>query len=306
MSCRLFRVPPEGGRTGSWPMRKTTPRNAPCEALRILSLAELQSGMNGLIAIERHYLSPVAFHAWLERLYPDHWSIAPDVFNKKKIEFFATYSLLRIDEATSFLDAAGGKYSYAGRLRPGQNTFVQDLNFDSIAKASIGKNTTYIEASIATLPFADGSVDAIACHHSFEHLRNDIDTRFIEDLQRVLSPNGRAAILPIFIADRFAEISNDPAFSDWDSETSVHIYDPAEALPGGKRSGHYARVYSCAAFKSRVLDKIDRTRHEVRLLELMMGNEVVPDAALISHSSKSPLNVPYRLLMIEKRTSRSG
>jgi ubiquinone/menaquinone biosynthesis C-methylase UbiE len=49
-----------------------------------------------------------------------------------------------------------------------------------------------VKADICNLPFADNSYDVILCNHVLEHIPND--TKAMQELYRVLKPNGMAIL----------------------------------------------------------------------------------------------------------------
>ncbi len=51
-------------------------------------------------------------------------------------------------------------------------------------------NLTYLQASLAALPFASGSFDVVISFETIEHVSADLHNKFLEEILRVLSPDG--------------------------------------------------------------------------------------------------------------------
>lgn len=116
----------------------------------------------------------------------------------------------------------------------------------------------------------------------------------------MLSVGGRAVIVPLFISSEYVEMTNLECFDNWDKGAdSQRVFDPTSTLPG-KKSGNYARVYSPASFRQRVLEHIDLTRFSVRIVESTLGNAPIPNPRTYSKHKVSNFNFPYRALVIER------
>ena len=51
-------------------------------------------------------------------------------------------------------------------------------------------NVHLVEADAGRLPFGAGSFDAVTCSHAFYELRGETQSRALEEILRVLTPNG--------------------------------------------------------------------------------------------------------------------
>jgi hypothetical protein len=121
-----------------------------------------------------------------------------------------------------------------------RNVYRQDLIFPP------GINGDRIGGSAAALPLANGSVDAMTLHCSFEHFEGDADTGFIREVGRVLKPGGRVCIVPLYLGE-YAFIMSDPA---WGYGIKADPGLPVHFFPRwGERHG---RFYSVSTFQERV------------------------------------------------------
>lgn len=251
------------------------------------------------IAVRYEDLRRSDYVEFLERYVPDHGSIAKATDHKKKLEMYISFHHLRFGPSARFLDAAGGGFSYAGTVEAAER-YLQDLEIRNSVKQRVGSATTYIEDSLSNIPLPDGSLDAISCHHAFEHFQGTADMDFIDEVQRVLAVGGRAAIVPLFLSIDHVEMTNLPTFDNWSGDDdAIRIIDTTATLPG-KKSGNYARVYHPRAFRRRVLDRIDLRRFAVEIVEHTLEGAPVPDPKVYDRAKVSNFNFPYRALVIER------
>jgi ubiquinone/menaquinone biosynthesis C-methylase UbiE len=241
-----------------------------------------------------------AYEQFLSDILPSHASISANVDHKKKLELFISYSLLNIHPSSTFLDAAGGGFSYAGHLSCAKS-YLQDLEIRDSVRRRIGDGVTYVEASMSNIPLDDSSVDAISCHHAFEHFQGTADTDFIKEAQRILRPGGALVIVPIFLSRAHVELTNVSEFTNWSAPEKVRLYDPGATLPGTK-SGSFARVYDLEAFKDRVLAHIDSRQMTMEIIEPTMGGISLPDPRNYVAHKISNFNFPYRAFRMTKKT----
>ncbi|MEB3983905.1 class I SAM-dependent methyltransferase [Mycobacterium sp. 663a-19] len=99
-----------------------------------------------------------------------------------------------IVEAASVLDLGCGTGAMAGSFRP--ETYVGvDLNADYVARARATKSRYRFEvADGRSLPFADGSFDAVLINGVIHHLDDATAQSFLQESRRVLMP-GRGVLV---------------------------------------------------------------------------------------------------------------
>jgi hypothetical protein len=231
---------------------------------------------------------------WITEYLPGHIFSSP--LFKKPIEFFGTYKILEPKRDDVFLDAAGGVYTYLHRL-PVREKIMQDLQIPAELKSALGGQVRFVESDAGDIPLPDSSIDKISCHHSFEHFEGDSDTRFIIEVQRLLRVGGRACILPLFISNRYFELTNRLKLTKKFDAASRRVIDLTATLPGGNS---YARIYDPPALQRRVLDHIDQARFRVSIIQLSMDGRPVPDLTLPANQKVAAVNRPFRALVIDR------
>lgn len=252
------------------------------------------------IQVRRFSLGTEEHQAFLRSFYPNWREDFAHAYYKKLVELHGTWRLLQISENDTYLDLAGGLYTYAGRLKAGRQ-LLNDRYVNPVLRARlVTHGVELVESPAERLPMPDESVDKISCHHSFEHFRGDTDKAAILEIQRVLRPGGKACIIPLFVARGYFEIVDVPWTPRSDSQAR-RVFDPTSPFPGGRFSGDFARVYDLHAFQSRVLNSIDSGKFSVSIVQLENGSTSLPDSDLPCHRTDPPMDFPYRALLFERR-----
>lgn len=220
----------------------------------------------------------------------------------KILEYLTSINLLSLENGDILLDAAGGRsveYPICASFFSSKS-----LNFicqDSlpINKKNIHEflNIKFVEGSIDNISIEDSSINAISCHHSFEHFQGDLDKKFLLEAQRVLKPGGRLVIVPFFLTNIHAEIWNRRPTEPPDSSAEI-IKDWSAAFPGWGPYEGFARTYDSNAFKSRLLDSLDKDRFKVEIHRVYYEGEPCPD---MKYSNFQPLaNAEMKALRVTK------
>lgn len=264
-----------------------------------LSLRELVVALPE-IKVSTRELTGADYETFLKTVLTNHESIHAERRHKKKLEMFISWSLLPLGPNTVFMDAAGGGFSYAGRIGA-KRAFLQDLSIRPAVKKRVGPKVEYLECNAGAIPLPDESIDAMSCHHSFEHFQGNADKDFIKEIQRLLAPGGAAVIIPLFISKARLEMTNLQTFSNWSIDREHRLFDPTATLPGFK-SGNFARIYDPAWLRERVLSMIDHDAFDVELFQITLDGRPVPDPDLPHYQSHkvSNFNFPYRALRITR------
>jgi hypothetical protein len=236
---------------------------------------------------------------WAATYYPDYSQRFAELRYKKILEFYITYDLLDPQPEHVFMDAAGGAAGYLAHLNTSRR-ILQDIRIADVTRMTIGSDVEYIECDAGTIPLPDKIVDRISCHHSFEHFQGNSDAAFICEVQRLLKVGGRCCIVPVFVANRYCEVTDRLSWKFQFDSRSRRVIDPTARIPGGSFSGHYARIYDLDAFTRRVLDQIDDTQFGLTISTWLLDDTPVPDQHLPSHREVTAVNFPYRALLIER------
>jgi SAM-dependent methyltransferase len=245
-------------------------------------------------------LGRAALERWVDRHVPD-WRIRfGRPLHNKLVQFFTSFALLEPRAEHAFLDAAGGIHTYLPAL-PCRARYLQDVQISRGLRQQLGPDVAYVEGDAGRIPLAAESIDRIACHHSFEHFQGDGDVRFVREVQRLLAPGGRCCIVPLFVGDRYAEVTDAFTLSRKFDRRSRRVIDPTASLPGGRWCGNYARIYDVQAVAERLLASIDLDRFRVSVREVRVDGRPVPDLSDPRHRHVTAVNHPYRALVIERR-----
>jgi ubiquinone/menaquinone biosynthesis C-methylase UbiE len=97
-------------------------------------------------------------------------------------------------EGKRVLDAAcGSGYGTALLAQKARQAVGTDVAPEAVAYAEGNHstvNSTFVVGSVTALPFSNGSFDAVVSFETLEHLDEDAQEQFIDEIRRVLSPNG--------------------------------------------------------------------------------------------------------------------
>lgn len=181
-------------------------------------------------------------------IYPHDYAAGPidegGAREQKLLEYFVSLDLLDIRPTDIVIDVASewSIFPEVVRRLTGATVYQQDLIFKP------GLHGTYIGGSAAAMPIPDEFADKLVLHNAFEHFEGDADSRFILEAWRILKPGGILSIVPLFITDYYA-ILTDPFVShrgiQWDEGARV------VELPWWHN--RFGRSYDVPALQRRVL-----------------------------------------------------
>lgn len=204
------------------------------------------------------------YKRYLERArYPAPYiPISSPSFPEKTLEHYLAFKLLNLRPFEIYVDiaSAGSPVPEIYRNLSGCKTYRQDLVYPP------GIHGNKIGCDASDLPLPDSSVDAMALHCSFEHFEGSSDIGFIEEATRVLRPGGRLCILPLYMFNKYA-IMTDPNYGFRPSEDA----DVYVAEGWGEKHG---RFYDAAHLVSRIRDHLRGLR--LTIYEIQNANEVHP------------------------------
>ena len=188
--------------------------------------------------------------------------IDQDFFPHTKIlEYITSWKLLHNVKVEILLDAAGGyeaefAHSYNANVDHQAAVVCQDANPPKpLDDVGVRSDIKYITGSICSIPLRSGTVDAITCHHSFEHFEGNVDVEFMLEALRLLAVGGKIIICPIFITNGYFEITNLPFRRKSDS-SSRKVFDPTASFAGWGSFQGFARTYSEDALNHRIISRI--------------------------------------------------
>ena len=132
-------------------------------------LLEQYSALPG-IQVRRLSLGAEEHQKFLKSFYPS-WRQDFTHLYKKLLQRHSTWRLLEISEKNTYLDLAGGCYTYAGRLKA-RRQLLNDGYVNLVLRVQLVlRCVELVESPADLLPIPDESADKISCHHSLEHFR---------------------------------------------------------------------------------------------------------------------------------------
>lgn len=110
------------------------------------------------------------------------------------------YSVLPLVKGKTVLDAACGE-GYGTALLGEAAACVTgiDISKDAVARAerrySQSDKVRFVKASVAQLPIEDNSIDVVVSFETIEHVSEDIQNKFLDEISRVLKKDGGVLIM---------------------------------------------------------------------------------------------------------------
>lgn len=268
------------------------------KAVTYASNDELKKGIN--CSLELYDLDFKTFKEWVELNFPDYREVHRDIYRKKLIELYTSYKLVNIGKNETYADLAGGRFTYVHKIDC-KRKILHDLHLSDELKKQMKGVTEIIESSADNIPLPDRSIDCISSHHSFDHFQEDVDIKFVAEICRLLSNNGRCVIVPVLIGNRYLEVTNNKSFNKHFDQEAEQLLDETATLPGRELSGFFARIYNVEAFRRRILNNIDQDKFEVKILEITMDKNLTPFMDLPCNYMAAKINFPYRALYIRRK-----
>ncbi|WP_448268500.1 methyltransferase domain-containing protein [Nostoc sp. DSM 114159] len=221
-----------------------------------------------------------------------------DYIHSKPLEYLTTMTLLDLKEGDEILDAAGGeKAEYIKALMAVSKFKLNAYCQDSLLDGKVTDGIKYIGGSIDAIPLPDESLDGISCHHSFEHFRDDLDIKFIKEAVRLLKAGRKLVIAPLFLTNEYAEIWNNKRIQKPNVDKAITIFDNTASFAGWGAYEGFARTYSPAAFKTRILDNLPSNCY-AKIYKVIVDGKPVPDLQKNYHQPL--LNAEMKALVIVK------
>lgn len=255
--------------------------------------------------VEKLHFDKATYQNWVNTVFPEWPRRYGDIAHKKLIELFVTFQILEPDADDTYLDAAGGRNSYADRIKC-KIKYLHVYQLNRYLNHQYANKVQFVEGDAAKIDLDDGSISKISCHHSFEHFQNQSDIQFINEVQRLLVPGGKCCIVPLFLATNYAEVTQRQAGKRHFDPLSTFVVDPTARITGGKSCGDYARIYSLASFKDRIVGNLDLSAYDLKISEIFIGGSNVPDLSLDCHKGITKINFPYRALTLTRKMTNKA
>jgi len=129
-----------------------------------------------------------------ERFIPD-----AECDGELRLEHLLRYqAVMPLVTGKTVLDAASGS-GYGTRMlaRHAKCAFGLELDAEAVAYAQLnfgGTNAMFCQGTVASLPFADHSIDVIVSFETIEHVDEEVQKTFLAEIKRALSQDGILAI----------------------------------------------------------------------------------------------------------------
>jgi SAM-dependent methyltransferase len=194
-----------------------------------------------------------------------HGGIDGRVWHEKLLEHWISQDRLglmnyRPDDIFVDVAAAGSPWVRSLRERKGISAFAIDLG--PIAPAH--EQLPYYRVEDATnSSFEDASVQGASLHCAYEMFIHDDDTRFIQEIARILKPGGKVVILPLYMHTHYCAYASPEYYGKGYSDPAAKEYIRMDS--GGVPS---SRKYDAVMLKQRVLDPVEAAGLSYRLLAL--------------------------------------
>ncbi|QJR16492.1 methyltransferase domain-containing protein [Usitatibacter palustris] len=151
----------------------------------------------------------------------------------------------------------------------GVRCLEQDLSYPA------GVHGDRVGSSADSIPLADGSVDFMTLHCTFEHFEGHADSGFVAECARLLGPSGRVVILPLYLNATHCNVTGitDPsarAQVTWDPDAEYFCEIP-------EWQNRFGRHYSVRAVLDRVIAPAWRAGLHVRLVKVVNWSAVDPN-----------------------------
>ena len=166
---------------------------------------------------------------------------------EKALEHFLSFKLINPHREMTGVDIGSCKSVAPLILREtlGCTCYEQDLEYPA------GIEGTRIGSSADQIPLADQSVDFMTLHCTYEHFEGQADTGFVRECARLLKPNGKVVIAPLYLNPNYVNVTGEVdeqkrAGITFDGEASYHCVIP-------EWKNRFGRHYSPASLLARVV-----------------------------------------------------
>ena len=194
-------------------------------------------------------ISASRFMEWKEMIrysdyFPDYYAASRHHLEHKQIQHLLSILVTPPELSSVWMDVASSTSPFPEILRQLYRikVFRQDLSYPP------GVNGLTIGSDATKIPVADESLDRVSLHCSFEHFQGNADSEFVKELARILKPGGMAAIIPIYVANKYQILSN-PRY--W-PKYGIPKEDGASIVASQSYWEHHGRFYDWPNLKRRV------------------------------------------------------
>lgn len=193
-----------------------------------------------------------------------HGGINGPVWEEKLLEHWISaerLGLMNYQPDDVYVDVAAGNspWAKAVRERLGISAFAIDLEIG----AAFNDLTYYRVENATKTKFADASVKGASLQCAYEMFMNDDDINLIKELARILQPEGKAVIAPLYMHTHYCSFSTPEYYGKGYSDPAAkeYVYPGMFGVPS-------SRKYDAKELMSRVLVTIESLGMSYKLLVL--------------------------------------
>jgi SAM-dependent methyltransferase len=204
-------------------------------------------------------------------IFPDeyHGGKEGKVWDEKYLEHFIAYKFCDLDKFTGqdvYVDIAAAGSPWAKILHEnGYKAYSIDLNINK----AFGDLDFYIQSDAKKTNFEDSSVTACSLQCAYEMFNGDDDILFIDECKRILIPNGKAVISPLYMHTHHCGYSTIEYYRKGYSDNGATEYLRRDCwgIP-------FSRKYSAKLLRKRIIDRIEKLGMDYRLYKIENKDEL--------------------------------
>ena len=234
-------------------------------------------------------ISVSRFTEWKEMIrysdyFPSYYAASNHYLYHKQIQHLVSILLTPPEPSSVWMDIASSTSPFPEVLRQLYKitVFRQDLSYPS------GVNGLTVGSDATQIPVPGESIDRVSLHCSFEHFQGNADSEFVKELARILRPGGMAAIIPIYIANKYQILSN-PRY--W-PKYGIPSEQGANVVASQSYWEHHGRFYDWPNLKKRVLEPAIEHGLRVRFHKVTPPDTKSYPPFIILKLMKQPISQP--------------
>ncbi|MDH3976048.1 MAG: hypothetical protein OEV42_17370 [Deltaproteobacteria bacterium] len=202
------------------------------------------------VVVEDISINILDFEKWLEE-YPEvdsYYKNAGNVYIEKCLEHYLSYRYLDMSSDDICIDVAAAGSPYADILR--KHLKIKSYRLDMSYPEGIHGYNIGADAGSTTL--TSGFASTLALHCAYECFMGNADIRFVREASRLLRPNGRYLITPLYLDATYFN-----ATSPYCDQKEVIIDPEAHKIwRDDEYKVPFSRHYSPQAFSTRIYSNI--------------------------------------------------
>lgn len=174
-------------------------------------------------------------------------------YKEKLFEHFISEKLLGFNGQDVFVDIAASNSDFADYIfgKYDAESYKQDLVYKNGIYSDTGSIVPLIGGNASDLPFKDRYVTKMTLHCSIEHFENKDDILFMKEGERVLKPNGKICILPLYFGEIYHLVTDPEVYKM--NKDNIAFEEGVDVYKKEGYGNRHCRVYTVEKFKQRLL-----------------------------------------------------